>query len=138
MHRVFVYGTLKRGFRNHHFLERANFVDEAHTVAAYRMLDGRFPVLRDSGPDRMTVSGEVYEIDVPTLVALDDLESVTSRMYDRVEIDVVLSATRDASGIRAFIYIGCGDYWDKKETVSYLVTDRRGYLNWLAPNMRSK
>jgi len=134
MHRVFVYGTLKRGFRNHHFLERARFVGEAHTVAAYRMLDGRFPVLRDSGPDRSPVSGEVYEIDAPTLIALDDLESVSTGMYDRIEIDVVLSERTS----RAFIYIGCGDYWDKKEAVSYLVTDRHGHLNWLAPNMRSK
>lgn len=134
MHRVFVYGTLKRGFRNHHFLEKAGFVGEAHTVAPYRMLDGRFPVLRDSGPDRRPVSGEVYEIDAPTLIALDDLESVSTGMYDRIEIDVVLS---ERSG-SAFIYIGCGDYWDKKETVSYLVTDRHGRLNWLAPNMRSK
>ena len=134
MHRVFVYGTLKRGFRNHRFLEKSRFLGEAYTVAAYRMLDGRFPVLRDSGSDQMPVSGEVYEIDASTLIALDDLESVASRMYDRVETDVVLSAQSS----RAFIYIGCGDYWDKKETVSYLVTDRRGHLNWRAPNMRSK
>ena len=138
MHRVFVYGTLKRGFRNHHFLEKSRLMGEAHTVAAYRMLDGRFPVLRDSGPDRMPVGGEVYEIDAPTLIALDDLESVASKMYDRVETDVVLAAMRDAPSIRAFIYIGCGEYWDMKETVSYLVTDRLGHLNWLAPNMRSK
>jgi gamma-glutamylcyclotransferase (GGCT)/AIG2-like uncharacterized protein YtfP len=134
MHRVFVYGTLKRGFRNHRFLENAKFLGEAHTVAVYRMLDGLFPVLRDSGPDHRPVSGEVYEIDAPTLIALDDLESVASGMYDRIEIDVVLSARNSL----AFIYIGCGDYWDKKETVSYLVTDRQGHLNWLAPNMRSK
>ena len=138
MHRVFVYGTLKRGFRNHRFLEKSGFVGEARTAAPYRMLDGRFPVLRDSGPDRRPVSGEVYEIDAPTLIALDDLESVSTGMYDRIEIDVVLPAMPTASVIRAFIYIGCGDYWDKKETVSYLVTDRRGHLNWLAPNMRSK
>lgn len=134
MPRVFVYGTLKRGFRNHRFLEAASFVGEAYTAALYRMLVGRFPVLRDSGPGRMPVSGEVYEIDVPTLIALDDLESVVTGMYDRIETDVVLSGRSS----RAFIYIGCGEYWDKKDTVSYLVTDKLGHLNWLAPNMRSK
>ena len=138
MHRVFVYGTLKRGFRNHRFLENADFVGKAYTVAAYRMLDGRFPVLRDGGPNLKQIGGEVYDVDDRTLAQLDDLEDVASGMYDREEIDVMLVTPSNAEASRAFIYIGCGDYWDKKEMVPYLATDRLGHLNWLAPNMRSK
>lgn len=135
MHRVFVYGTLKRGLRNHHFLEHAAFVGEAHTLTKYRMLDGSFPVLRDSGADLKQVRGEVYDVDEKTLEKLDELESVDSGMYERVKIDVAVSGGKAS---RAFIYIGRGGYWDKKERVHFVGTDERGHLNWIAPNMRSK
>ena len=138
MPRVFVYGSLKRGFRNHQYVENARFVGEAYTVTHFRMLDGSFPVLRDAGADRMPISGEVFDVDAPTLVKLDELESVASGMYDRVEIDVILIGPQNEQPCSAFVYIGCGAYWDKKERVPYLVTDRLGHLNWLAPNMRSK
>ena len=138
MRRVFVYGTLKRGFRNHRFLEAAAYVGEAYTVKAYRMLDGRFPVLRDAGPHPQPVAGEVYDVDDGTLAKLDELEDVASRMYDRREIDVVLLKRPNDEASTAFIYIGCGEYWDKKDQVPYLATDERGLLNWLAPNMRAK
>jgi gamma-glutamylcyclotransferase (GGCT)/AIG2-like uncharacterized protein YtfP len=137
MHRVFVYGTLKRGFRNHRFLEGSSFAGEAYTLTPYRMLDGRFPVLRDNGPDLQRVSGELFEIDDRTLAKLDDLESVGTGMYNRILIDVMPTAP-GAKASRAFIYIGCGDYWDKKEQKPYRGTDDLGYLNWIAPDRRSK
>lgn len=135
MHRVFVYGTLKRGFRNHRFLESANYLGEAYTIAEYRMLDGRFPVLRDAGPDLKPVGGEVYDVDNHTLSKLDDLESVESGMYERTETDIVFS---DGRASQAFIYIGCADYWDKEERVAYRATDKLGHLNWIAPDKRPK
>lgn len=138
MHRVFVYGTLKRGYRNHRFLKAATFVGEAHTLTSYRMLDGRFPVLRDAGPGCMQISGEVYDVDEETLSALDDLEGIASGMYDRVEIGVILKDQPNGRGCRAFVYIGCGNYWDKKEQMPYSGIDRFGHLNWVAPNMRPK
>ena len=124
--------------RNHRFLEAATFIGEAHTLTPYRMLDGRFPVLRDTGPDCIQISGEVYDVDEKTLIALDDLESIASGMYDRVEIDVILTSRPNERHCRAFVYIGCGDYWDKKDRVPFLVTDERGHLNWVAPSMRPK
>jgi gamma-glutamylcyclotransferase (GGCT)/AIG2-like uncharacterized protein YtfP len=136
MPHVFVYGTLKRGFRNYQYVENARFVGEAYTVTHYRMLDGSFPVLRDTGLHLLPISGEVFDVDAPTLVKLDELESVASGMYDRVEIDVILTRQQNERPCSAFVYIGCGAYWDKKERVPYLVTDRLDHLNWLAPNMR--
>lgn len=138
MHRVFVYGTLKRGFRNHRLLEGSTFIGEAHTLTPYRMLDGRYPVLRDAGPDCKTISGEVYDVDAPTLSALDELEGIELGMYDRVEIDVALHDTESRQRCSAFVYIGCAEYWDKKVQVPYSGIDRLGHLNWIAPNMRPK
>lgn len=135
MHRVFVYGTLKRGFRNHRFLKTASFVGEAHTLTRFRMLDGRFPVLRDTSVDPKSIAGEAYDVDDETLKQLDDLEDIASGMYERITIDVALSGQRTS---KAFIYIGGADYWDKQEREPYLTTDQSGHLNWIAPDMRPK
>lgn len=138
MHRVFVYGTLKRGLRNHRFLENATFVGEAYTVTRFFMIDGRFPVLRDAGPNLEQVGGEVYVVNDRTLAQLDELEDIASRMYDRLETEIVLSSSPNGELSRAFIYIGGGDYWDKKEQVPYRGIDELGHLNWVAPDKRSK
>lgn len=139
MHRVFVYGTLKRGYENHRLLADATFLGKASTLDVYRMLDGSFPVLRDVGPDRFPVSGELYDVDNETLGNLDELEGVAEGMYDRIEIDVIL---RSWFGLmprksRAFVYIGCGAYWDHQSKVSYVTLDRYGHIDWTA-SMRNK
>ncbi|MBX9709878.1 MAG: gamma-glutamylcyclotransferase, partial [Xanthobacteraceae bacterium] len=101
MHRVFVYGSLKRGLENHDQLGAAVFAGKATTSAPFRMMDGPYPVLREAGADGWPVSGELYEVDAPTLAALDDLEGVSERFYDRIEIDVVIDGGRAASTVRA-------------------------------------
>src|SRR5437773_203444 len=60
--RVFVYGTLLAGERNHHHLERARLVAEARTPPAFTLYDfGPFPGMVATG--NHTVVGEVYEVD---------------------------------------------------------------------------
>lgn len=135
MHRVFVYGTLKRGFENHGLLGASTFIDEASTLTPYRMLDGKFPVLRDAGPDRMCIAGELYDVDAQTLKALDELEGVAEGMYDRIEIEVSCrnqhSSGRDTC--KAFIYVGCGEYWDHRGRKSCCSLDARGHIDWPLP-----
>jgi gamma-glutamylaminecyclotransferase len=71
--RVFVYGTLLSGERNHHLLARARLVGEARTGPRFSLYDlGSFPGLVPNGGH--AVAGEVYEVDEPTLAALDRLE----------------------------------------------------------------
>lgn len=77
--RVMVYGSLKRGYGNHRLLERgkAEFKGLEVLRGPYRMVSlGGFPgVVRE--PDRTVnnhIIGEVYEVDVDTLHALDLLE----------------------------------------------------------------
>lgn len=71
--RVFVYGTLLAGEANHWLLARARFVGEARTEPAFALYDlGAFPGLVPGGTH--AVVGEVYEVDGPTLAALDQLE----------------------------------------------------------------
>jgi gamma-glutamylaminecyclotransferase len=127
--RVFVYGTLKRGFENHRLLENSVFVGEARTVTPYSMLDGAFPVLRDRGEHCFQVSGELYEVDEPTLALLDELEDTASGLYERVEADAVLTG-QPGETCKAFIYVGCAAYWDYRPATFYAKVDARGYLAW--------
>jgi gamma-glutamylaminecyclotransferase len=136
MHRVFVYGSLKRGFENHDLLGAAVFTGKAITAASFRMMDGPYPVLRESGAGRFRVSGELYEVDDRTLAALDDLEGVAERFYDRLEIDVVMAGEPSAEKVRAFAYIGCADYWDRQPQSSYVTQDAEGHLDWTPPQSR--
>jgi gamma-glutamylcyclotransferase (GGCT)/AIG2-like uncharacterized protein YtfP len=131
MHRVFVYGTLKSGLENHGLLTGSVFVGRAYTVGHYRMLDGRFPVLLDSGLDRHVIDGELYDVDDATLTQLDDLESLVEGIYDRVEIDIIISKEGSPAGAdRAFAYIGCDGYWDRQARPAFTALTPGGHLDW--------
>ncbi|HEY0236084.1 MAG TPA: gamma-glutamylcyclotransferase family protein [Afipia sp.] len=134
MHRVFVYGSLKRGLENHHLLGTAEFAGKAVTAAPFRMMDGPYPVLREGDDRGRKVSGELYKVDDRTLEVLDDLEGVAERLYDRVEIDVVM--TEGSRPLRAFVYIGCAEHWDRKPRSSFLTRNSDGHLEWTPPQSR--
>ena len=83
-HRIFVYGTLLAGERNHRYLASARLIGAARTTPAFSLHDlGRYPGLVAGG--EQSVVGEVYEVDEPTLAALDRLED-HPRLYQRVAI----------------------------------------------------
>ena len=71
--RVFVYGTLLAGEANHGLLATARLLGPARTPPRFALHDlGAYPALVRGG--RAAVAGEVYEVDAPTLAALDRLE----------------------------------------------------------------
>ncbi|SFB87625.1 Uncharacterized conserved protein YtfP, gamma-glutamylcyclotransferase (GGCT)/AIG2-like family [Marinospirillum celere] len=72
--RVAVYGTLKQGLANHHYLEKARFLgkDSVTNLVLYDL--GPYP-----GAKLATSKGieiEIYEVDSLTLAQLDQLEGV--------------------------------------------------------------
>lgn len=82
--KVFVYGTLLSGEPNHRHLASARLVGEARTLPEFTLYSLEFyPGLVHVG--HHTVVGEVYEVDEPTLAALDYLES-HPRFYRRTAI----------------------------------------------------
>lgn len=73
MHRIFVYGTLRRGEPNAPYLERAVPIAPARTAPRFTLLDaGAYPAATDHGQTALV--GDVYGVDTETFAALDSLE----------------------------------------------------------------
>ena len=85
MYKVFVYGSLKRGFHNFPFLKSSNKVGVATTQEPLVMTTlGSFPGVRRPIGDEVgaPVVGEIYSVDEDTLRNLDRLEG-NGHFYQR-------------------------------------------------------
>ena len=100
---IFVYGTLKRGCSNHHFLADQDFVGEARTTPGFRLYElGGHPGMVAHADDRDGVSGEIWAVDAAALVRLDALEGLAEGMYRR---DLVpLLPPFAGQGIEGYVY----------------------------------
>jgi gamma-glutamylaminecyclotransferase len=79
MPKLFVFGTLKKGYPLHRTLEGATYLGPRRTWARYPMfVAGPWfaPMMLDQAGVGLQVSGELYEIDEGRLALLDDVESV--------------------------------------------------------------
>ena len=84
---LFVYGTLKRGGSNHHFLTGQRLLGAARTVPGFTLYSlGAYPGLVPSPEDHAGVTGEVWSIDDACLVRLDELEGTAEGLYRRAPI----------------------------------------------------
>ncbi|MFN3712128.1 MAG: gamma-glutamylcyclotransferase [Alcanivoracaceae bacterium] len=82
--RVFVYGTLLQGERNHHWMQGARLLGPARTAPRFRLWSlGSYPVLCFDG--RQSIRGEVYQLSATHLRSLDILEECP-RYYLRCRI----------------------------------------------------
>ncbi|QEG22691.1 gamma-glutamylcyclotransferase family protein [Mariniblastus fucicola] len=83
MYRVFVYGTLKRGFCRHSALESQKFLGEAATEPGYMLYDpGDYPGMVRCEQGR-AIEGELFEVDHACLLNLDLIEGVDEGYYSR-------------------------------------------------------
>jgi gamma-glutamylcyclotransferase (GGCT)/AIG2-like uncharacterized protein YtfP len=140
-HRVFVYGTLKRGYPNNPLLEGSEYLGEAVTVPTYKavtvltykMVGTNFPVIMPD-PSGKPVAGEIYTVDDATLARLDRLEG-EGRSYDRVMIDATLPLSNgERLPTQAFIYVGREDRFGEMFARGpfYEQANERGELDWRA------
>ncbi|MBB3191018.1 gamma-glutamylcyclotransferase family protein [Halomonas cerina] len=74
---VAVYGTLKRGLRNHHWLKSAEFLGEDRLTTATLYDLGPYPAAKPE-PSR-GVEVEVFRVTAPLLAGLDRLEDYRLR-----------------------------------------------------------
>lgn len=78
-----MYGSLKRGFKNHAQLARATFVGECQTAPRYRLLVfGAYPALSEGDHE---VAGELYAVHQRTLFELDRFEG---QAYRRASVEL--------------------------------------------------
>ena len=84
MTEIFVYGTLKHGGHNHHFMVGQTFMGTAHTVPGYTLYDlGGYPGMVAEPDDLDGVGGEVWSVDDSCLAGLDVLEGTAEGLYER-------------------------------------------------------
>jgi gamma-glutamylaminecyclotransferase len=96
--KVFVYGSLKKGYGNNRLLSNAEFLGERVTSSSYILGDVGFPYMfpraafEEDFNERNAnlfkpVQGELYAVDEPTLASLDCLEGEGIH-YHRIEIAI--------------------------------------------------
>jgi gamma-glutamylcyclotransferase (GGCT)/AIG2-like uncharacterized protein YtfP len=86
--RVFVYGTLRRGGSNHFRMEGGSFLGEATVSGRLYKIDWYPGLVLDPAGD--PIPGEIFEVGVAQLAALDAFEGVSAaevegNEYRRVE-----------------------------------------------------
>lgn len=119
-HRIFVYGTLRKGEGNNGLLKGSTYLGMGVTLPEYEMYNlGHFPGVVDGG--LTSIVGEVYEVDEETLRRLDRLESHPA-LYTRTP----LTLAGDTAGMEVEMYVfnlpvkGCvkiegGDWVERDE-----------------------
>jgi gamma-glutamylaminecyclotransferase len=124
MHQVFVYGTLKRGCCNHHYLKGHRFLGDASTQPEYAMYDlGGYPGMVEDFSQPISIEGEVWEVDDACLKQLDELEDVATGEYARVPMRLKLPW--DEAGVCGYVYrwpiqdrVRIGSVWQEERPSS--------------------
>ena len=111
--KVFVYGTLKRGYGNNRLLKYATYLGKASTTGKWNMIgkDMPFPYLLNF--DSVTGSniiGEVYECDVNTMRALDNLEGVPNH-YRQLSLNVQYEDTKETVVVKTYVKASRNEEW---------------------------
>jgi gamma-glutamylcyclotransferase (GGCT)/AIG2-like uncharacterized protein YtfP len=101
---VFVYGTLKRGGSNHHFMASGSFAGNAQTPPGFTLYEiaGYPGMVREEG-DREGVRGEVWSVDDECLADLDVLEGLEEGLYSRKAVP--LGDPFEKTVVEAYFYL---------------------------------
>lgn len=100
---IFVYGTLKRGCKNHRHLAGQHYVGEARTAPGFRLHHlGDYPGMVEDPTDREGITGEIWKIDAATLVLLDVFEGIAEGRYRREP--VLLEAPFAQIEVQTYLY----------------------------------
>lgn len=106
-HKLFVFGTLKKHFPNHHYIQLQTLIGQFITEQPYPLylVGERYsPWMMDQPGEGYRVSGEVYKVDDATLDILDRLERTHSRDgYRRRRIDVIRA--QSSFRLQVFCYL---------------------------------
>lgn len=133
---VFVYGSLRKGLNNHHFLNNSEYIGdytskEQFYLITYKTL--KFPyLLEDLEFDRpkTNIKGEIYKVNEDVLKNLDNLES-NSVIYQRKKYEFF----NDKNSIEAYVYILIKppiiDYIKEKIDIDYFLINSGDWIEFL-------
>lgn len=104
-HNVFVYGTLKRGSRNHRLLAGQRFIATAQTRPDCRLyaLQGYPGLVKTEPGEGRPIEGEIWEVDTDCLKRLDELEGVDEGLYAREPLPLL--PPHDTLPVEGYIYL---------------------------------
>jgi gamma-glutamylaminecyclotransferase len=110
LHRVFVYGTLKKGFpNNEHYMTSARFVGKYCTLEKYPLVlfGNRYvPGMLDCPGEGHHIEGELFEVNDKNLARIDLLEGThESDGYRRQSIAVKSMDKIEPNQIQAYAYL---------------------------------
>jgi len=91
MHKLFVYGTLKKGFSRNTILKDSSFIGDVTTKPSFTMIDlTYFPGILEIG--NTSIYGELYEVSDETLQYCDVIEGHPD-FYKRIEVELTNNTT---------------------------------------------
>ncbi len=119
MNYLAVYGTLKHGNHNDHFMLNSNFVGSGETVERFPMVNNSnktFPYLYEVPGKGFNVVVEVYKVDDDTLRQLDIHEgvSIPERAYYRAMTNIKLNHSGKIIPCNIYFAKDRDGYRDKK------------------------
>ena len=89
MNNIFVYGSLKQGYWNHHYLEKesVNYLGTGY-IKGYKLYKvASFPGMKKTYDEDEVSYGEIYSVDDETLKEIDLLE-YEGYLYKRIMVNV--------------------------------------------------
>ena len=108
MTKVFVYGTLMRGYGNNRLMKGQTYLGKGTTLPLYKLFAvGGFPGMKMPMYDGVAVEGEVWLVDDGCLARLDSLEGVPV-MYKRCD-----ALLQDHEDVQTYIYQYDTDRYDE-------------------------
>jgi len=103
-YKLFAYGSLKSGHRNHDILDNSDYLGEYHAPKGYRLVVNGLPYLLEDH-DGEGCYGELYEVKPRVLINCDALEG-HPEWYKRTLITVINVETKMKEKAYAYIYQG--------------------------------
>lgn len=106
---VFVYGTLKRGGSNQHYLAGQTLLGPAALRSGHALYSlGDYPGLVADPDATGTVTGEIWRVTPAALAGLDELEGIEEGLYARVPAPLASwpagLSSRDAARVQMYLY----------------------------------
>ena len=116
---VFAYGSLKRGFSNHHVIADSKFLGAGQTRVDFTMFDlGRYPGVIHG---HSVIAGDVFAVPPRLMGRLDRLED-NGRVYQRKRTLIVMAS----GSVEAWIYL-----YLLARGAERTVTPRGGVVTWM-------